>query len=88
MSDDPYAAASKSKLKLKVDVGIKKKKKKHKNKDIEKQVSQTVDSVQNEPIHPGSKRTNAELAYQKMQEKMVSKCRMVNNIEYLVIITF
>lgn len=67
--DDPYAQVCTGKLQLKGDNGIKKKKKK-KNKKLLEQVSKTVESITPEP-KPTKQKTNAELAFQRMQEKMV-----------------
>jgi len=68
---DPYAQVAKGKLKLKGDGGIKKKKK-NKDKKILEQVSRTVETEENQQQQqkPESKRTKAEIAFQKMQEKM------------------
>lgn len=68
-ADDPYAHAAKSKLKLKGDCKIKKKKKKDKN-FLEK-AARTIE-VEEVKETQQEKRTKAELAFKKMQEKMVS----------------
>ncbi|KAF2881418.1 hypothetical protein ILUMI_24758 [Ignelater luminosus] len=65
---DPYAMVSKGKLKLKNDSSIKKKKK-HKDKKILEQVIKTIETEEQEQ-KSDSKRTKAEIAFQKMQEKM------------------
>lgn len=70
--DDPYANVAKGALKLKGDSGVKKKKKK--DKKLVQQVNQAVqkeESKQNE-TSSSLKRTKAEQAFQKMQEKMVN----------------
>lgn len=67
--DDPYAQVARGKLNLKKDAGIKKKKKK-KDKKILEQVTKTVETTEVKK-QEGSKRTKAEIAFQKMQEKMV-----------------
>lgn len=66
--DDPYAHAAKGKLKLKSDNGVKKKKKKV--KDLLEKAAKTMEEEAKEPPKQ-EKRTNAELAFKKMQEKMV-----------------
>ncbi|KAI4464341.1 hypothetical protein MML48_3g00009152 [Holotrichia oblita] len=65
--DDPYAHAAKGKLKLKSDNSIKKKKKKV--KDLLEKVAKTIEEEAKE-LPKQEKRTNAELAFKKMQEKM------------------
>lgn len=69
--DDPYAHVARGKLTLKKDAGIKKKKKK-KDKILE-QVTKTIESTETkkEETKQGATKTKAEIAFQKMQEKMV-----------------
>lgn len=73
-TEDPYEHVSKGKLKLKGDSGVNKKKKK-KDKKILGQISKTKEMEPSEEKQVNNsnekKKTNAELAYQKMQEKMV-----------------
>lgn len=74
-TEDPYAQVSKGKLKLKSDSVVKKKKKK-KDKKILEQVIKTVETESTKVVESNSnsnkKKTKAEQAYKKMQEKMVS----------------
>lgn len=68
VNEDPYAHVSKGKLRLKSDGSIKKRKKsKH------KKLEELGKSIQQEQTDSKTAltRTNAELAFQKMQEKMV-----------------
>lgn len=67
---DPYEQVSRGKLKLKGDGGVKKKKK-NKKKEVMQQVVKEVAEEVKEEKKAGSNRTKAEMAYQKMQEKMV-----------------
>ncbi|XP_044726805.1 protein FAM32A-like [Chrysoperla carnea] len=69
--DDPYAHVAKGPLKLKGDGGIKKKKKK-KDKEKLEQAAKVVnnDEQKNNETVVVQKRTKAELAFLKMQEKM------------------
>ncbi|XP_075212251.1 protein FAM32A-like [Lycorma delicatula] len=70
MSD--YEVVEKTPLKLKIDCGTKKKKKKHKNeKKLLEQVSKVLETTEREKkaIYE-VKPTKAEIAFQKMQEKM------------------
>lgn len=70
--DDPYAQVARGKLTLKKDAGIKKKKKK-KDKKILEQVTKTIETTETtEPKQQGSSRTKAEMAFKRMQEKMVN----------------
>lgn len=69
--DDPYAHVARGKLNLKKDTGIKKKKKK-KDKKILEQVMKTAETTEVQKPQIPTK-TKAEMAFQKMQEKMVSK---------------
>ncbi|XP_063226621.1 protein FAM32A [Bacillus rossius redtenbacheri] len=66
-----YEVCAKSPLKLKNDSGIKKKKKKKDKQKLLEQVSKVTEVAQEEdaPVKE-IKRTKAELAFQKMQEKM------------------
>lgn len=69
INDDPYGQAAKGKLKLKGDTKISKKKKK--DKKLMEKVAKSIQDEENlEPLP--DRRTKAELAFQKMQEKMVS----------------
>ncbi|RZF33849.1 hypothetical protein LSTR_LSTR008972 [Laodelphax striatellus] len=68
-----YEYVEKTPLRLKSDSGIKKKKKKHKNeKKLLEQVSKVAEVAEEEKQNKPTelKQTNAELAFQKMQEKM------------------
>ncbi|KAK2580406.1 hypothetical protein KPH14_006157 [Odynerus spinipes] len=67
--EDPYAHAAKGPLKLKSDQTISKKKK---NKDSKnKKLLEAVNKMEEEkPRNVEMKRTKAEIAFQKMQEKM------------------
>lgn len=71
--EDPYSQVARGKLTLKKDAAIKKKKKK-KDKKILEQITKTIQSAEDkkEETKQGSSKTNAEIAFQKMQEKMVS----------------
>lgn len=70
--EDEYACVNKAQLKIKDNSGIKKKKKKKKaNKETEKVIENEVKQQLMQPPNPNAK-TKAELAFQKMQEKMVS----------------
>lgn len=66
--DDEYACVNKTQLRLKDNSGIKKKKKKKSNKNTEKRIEEEV--KQHVKQNPDNK-TKAEMAFQKMQEKMV-----------------
>ncbi|XP_041976800.1 protein FAM32A [Aricia agestis] len=66
--EDEYACVNKAQLKLKDNSGIKKKKKKKANKDTEKAIEN--DLKQQLKQANADKRTKAEIAFQKMQEKM------------------
>ncbi|XP_065163111.1 protein FAM32A [Atheta coriaria] len=66
MADDPYQHVAKGKLSLKGDSGIKKKKKK---KDKEKKLEEAARMIVKDKEAPELKKTNAELAFKKMQEK-------------------
>ncbi|CAG9138461.1 hypothetical protein JYU34_016856 [Plutella xylostella] len=76
--EDEYACVNKAKLKLKDDSGVKKKKKKKSKKETEKvihaEVKQQVQQVNED------KRTKAEIAFQKMQDKM-KKQRILQKAE-------
>ncbi|CAK9815376.1 Protein FAM32A [Anthophora quadrimaculata] len=66
--DDPYAHAAKGPLKLKNDQGVSKKKK---SKEGKKKKLVEVTKIGEETSKIAEiKRTNAEIAFQKMQEKM------------------
>jgi protein FAM32A len=67
--DDPYAQVSSGKLRLKGDHGVKKKKKK-KDKKLLEQVNKVVESEGTPEPRSSRQKTQAELAFQKMQEKM------------------
>ncbi|KOC68908.1 Protein FAM32A [Habropoda laboriosa] len=67
--DDPYAHAAKGLLKLKNDQGVSKKKKNKEGKK-KKLVEVTKIGEEEESKTTEMKRTNAEIAFQKMQEKM------------------
>ncbi|CAG5102226.1 Protein of unknown function [Cotesia congregata] len=66
--DDPYAHVCKGSLKLKNSDGISKKKSKKKEQKKLVEVAKIVDEEQTKPVE--IKRTKAELAFLKMQEKM------------------
>ncbi|XP_076754854.1 protein FAM32A-like [Xylocopa sonorina] len=68
-NDDPYTAVAKGPLKLKNDQGVSKKKK---SKDGKKKKLVEVTKIAEEEIPKTTeiKRTKAEMAFQKMQEKM------------------
>lgn len=70
-NEDPYSQVSKGKLKLKGDWGIKKKKKKSKAKKLLEQVEKIIENEKEEESKAPREKTKAELAFQKMQEKMV-----------------
>ncbi|KMQ97919.1 protein fam32a [Lasius niger] len=76
--EDPYAHFAKGTLKLKSDQTVSKKKK---NKDGKKkklvEVSKIIEEEKSEKVEEVI-RTKAELAFQKMQEKMVSKLKGSN----------
>lgn len=72
--EDEYACVNKTQLKLKDNSGIKKKKKKKSNKDTEKLIENDVKQQIKQQSNP-DRRTKAEIAFQKMQEKMVSQCK-------------
>lgn len=69
VEEDEYSCVNKAQLKIKDASGIKKKKKKKVNKDMEKMIETEV----KQQIKQQNKdsRTKAEIAFQKMQEKMV-----------------
>lgn len=74
--DDDYAQVARGPLKLKKDSEMKKKKKKKcKSKDKEKMEKVLIDKPPAEDSHskaPVRQLTKAELAFKKMQEKIVS----------------
>lgn len=80
---DPYTQVAKGKLKLKGDNGIKKKKKcKDKNKIEKIQNMVETEEKQEKPKEKVElKRTKAEIAFKKMQEKMVSNYLENKNIK-------
>ncbi|KOB73343.1 Protein FAM32A [Operophtera brumata] len=65
--DDEYACVNRSQLKLKDNSGIKKKKKKKSSKESEKRIK---DEVKQHVKQNTDCKTKAEMAFQKMQEKM------------------
>ncbi|XP_023709612.1 protein FAM32A [Cryptotermes secundus] len=66
-----YEVCAKGVLKLKGDCGIKKRKKKNDKKKLLEQVSKIAEVENEEKSQVNEvKRTKAELAFQKMQEKM------------------
>lgn len=71
--DDPYAHVAKGPLKLKGDGGIKKKKKKKDKEKLEQAAKVVNNEEQKNNESVVQKRTKAELAFLKMQEKMVNK---------------
>ncbi|XP_049866492.1 protein FAM32A [Pectinophora gossypiella] len=71
--EDEYACVNKAQLKIKDTSGIKKKKKKKSSKDKEKLIESEIKEQIKEQIKqqgPQDKRTKAEIAFQRMQEKM------------------
>ncbi|KAF5297736.1 hypothetical protein FQR65_LT09910 [Abscondita terminalis] len=66
---DPYEQVARGKLKLKSDGGVRKKKK-NKDKKLLEQVSKTIKVEEKKEQPQLSKKTQAEIAFQKMQEKM------------------
>ena len=77
--EDEYACVTRTQLKIKDTSGIKKKKKKKPKKDTEKlmenevkqQVQQQHQQHQQPTVTVVNTKTKAEMAFQKMQEKMV-----------------
>lgn len=67
--EDEYACVNKTKLKIKDESGIKKKKKK---KSISKETKEVIEKGIKQQVNQ-DKRTKAEIAFKKMQEKMVNK---------------
>lgn len=67
--EDEYACVNRAQLRIKDTTGIKKKKKKKANKETEKAIENEV--KQQIKQQAKSDKTKAELAFQKMQEKMV-----------------
>ncbi|KAB0798012.1 hypothetical protein PPYR_09005 [Photinus pyralis] len=65
---DPYEQVAKGKLKIKGDAV--RKKKKNKDKKMLEQVSKVIESDQKQEVVQASRKTNAEIAFKKMQEKM------------------
>lgn len=74
--EDEYACVNRAQLKIKDNSGIKKKKKKKASKDTEKMIEAEV-KQQIKQQTPRDNKTKAEIAFQKMQEKMVSKIRIL-----------
>ncbi|XP_015185205.1 PREDICTED: protein FAM32A [Polistes dominula] len=70
--DDPYAYAAKGPLKLKIDQAVSKKKKKKdkQNKKLAEIANKIQEEEEKKPQNVEIKRTKAEIAFQKMQEKM------------------
>ncbi|CAB3243122.1 unnamed protein product [Arctia plantaginis] len=69
--EDEYACVNRSQLKIKDNSGIKKKKKKKTNKEKEKMIENEVQQQVKHAMDTNSdKKTKAEIAFQKMQEKM------------------
>ncbi|XP_076686865.1 protein FAM32A-like [Andrena cerasifolii] len=68
-NEDPYSHAAKGTLKLKNDQGVSKKKKNKEGKS-KKLVELTKIMEEEKPKTMEIKRTKAEIAFQKMQEKM------------------
>ncbi|XP_014475363.1 PREDICTED: protein FAM32A [Dinoponera quadriceps] len=66
--DDPYAHAAKGPLKLKNDQTVSKRKKKKDEKKKLVEVSKIIEEEKSQNLEV--KRTKAELAFKKMQEKM------------------
>lgn len=68
--DDEYACVNRAQLKIKDNSGIKKKKKKKHSKETEKTIENEVkEQIRKQTVK--DTKTKAELAFLKMQEKMV-----------------
>ncbi|XP_045446105.1 protein FAM32A [Melitaea cinxia] len=76
--EDEYACVNRAQLRIKDTSGIKKKKKKKANKETEKAIENEV--KQQIKQQAKSDKTKAELAFQKMQEKM-QKQRILQKAE-------
>lgn len=79
--EDEYACVNRSQLRIKDNSGIKKKKKKKSSKETEKRIE---DEVKQHVKQNTDSKTKAEMAFQKMQEKMV--CRLFISSVYLLYI--
>lgn len=74
--EDEYACVNRAQLKIKDNSGVKKKKKKRHSKETEKAIENDVkEQIKNQTVK--DTKTKAELAFLKMQEKMV-RTVMVN----------
>lgn len=69
--EDEYACVARGRLSLKADSGISKKKKKKKPQQQAAPSAPPTPPASSQPA-PALRRTPAEIAFQKMQEKMVS----------------
>ncbi|KAG6463485.1 protein FAM32A-like [Manduca sexta] len=69
VEEDEYGCVNRTQLKIKDNSGIKKKKKKKANKETEKRIENEVKQQIKQQSNPDN-RTKAEIAFQKMQEKM------------------
>ncbi|CAH2107099.1 unnamed protein product [Euphydryas editha] len=76
--EDEYASVNRTQLRIKDTSGIKKKKKKKSNKETEKAIENEI--KQQIKQQAKSDKTKAELAFQKMQEKM-QKQRILQKAE-------
>ncbi|OWR48699.1 FAM32A like protein [Danaus plexippus plexippus] len=80
VEEDEYACVNRAQLKIKDNSGIKKKKKKKANKDSQKAIENEVkEQIKLQKVNVPTK-TKAELAFQKMQEKM-QKQRILQKAE-------
>lgn len=79
MSDeDEYACVNRAQLKIKDNSGIKKKKKKKHNKETEKAIENEVkEQIKKQTVR--DTKTKAEMAFLKMQEKMVKYPNLPQN---------
>lgn len=68
--EDEYACVNRAQLRIKDNSGIKKKKKKKASKEKEKLIENEVQQQVKQTNY--EQKTKAEIAFQKMQEKMVS----------------
>lgn len=71
VEEDEYACVNRAQLKIKDNSGIKKKKKKKSNKETEKMMEAEVKQQIKQQEATTNHKTKAEMAFQKMQEKMV-----------------
>ncbi|KAJ0179757.1 hypothetical protein K1T71_004348 [Dendrolimus kikuchii] len=78
--EDEYACVNKTQLRIKDNSGVKKKKKKKTNKETEKLIANEVKQQQIKQNSNPNTKTKAELAFQKMQEKM-QKQRILQKAE-------